>query len=239
MTARHIPARHSVPRVLLLTDGRAVRNGHTLAATVTAALDGGLDGVVVRERELAADHRQALGQELRAAAAAAGSAAVLLWAAPAPNHQRPPTGGPRPGPGAMGPGVTRPDVMDGVHLRARDPFPHSQRPALVGRSCHGEEDLRRAADEGCDYVTVSPVAASGSKPGYGPALGVDGVRALLERAAYLNPTAPRVLALGGVEAGAAHRWLEAGAHGVAVMGAIMRADDPADVAARLVAEVTG
>lgn len=227
-------ARHAVPRVLLLTDGRSVPKGRTLAATIAAALDGGVDGVVVRERELAPGGRHALGQEVRAAAEAAGSSAALLWAAPVPSHKRPAGGGPGPGPDVM-----RPGLMYGVHLRARDPFPRGERPALVGRSCHGEDELCRAADEGCDYVTLSPVAASGSKPGYGPTLGVDGLRALLERAAYLSCTAPRVLALGGVEPGAARRWLEAGAHGVAVMGAVMRADDPAHVAARLVAEVTG
>ncbi|WP_457255122.1 thiamine phosphate synthase [Pedococcus sp. P5_B7] len=220
--------------MLLLTDGHAVRNGRTLAATVAAALEGGVDGVVVRERQLAPGPRRALGQQVRAAAQAAGSPAALLWAAPLPNQPRPAGGSPGPGPDAM-----TADLLDGVHLRARDPFPHWERPVLVGRSCHDEDDLRRAANEGCDYVTLSPVAATGSKPGYGPALGVDGVRALLERAAYLNPGAPRVLALGGVEAGAAHQWLEAGAHGVAVMGAVMRANDPANIAARLVAEVTG
>lgn len=244
MTARHLPRRHLVPRVLLLTDGRTVRDGRTLAATVAAALEGGLDGVVVRERRLASGHRQALGRELSTTAHAGGSSAALLWAAPVPNQPRPPARVPRPGadvtrPDAMKPCLMTADVMDGVHLRARDPFPSGERPALVGRSCHGEAELRRAADEGCDYVTLSPVAASGSKPGYGPALGVAGLRALLERTGYLSPTAPRVLALGGVEPGAARQWLEAGAHGVAVMGAVMRANDPADVAARLVAEVTG
>ncbi|KRF24401.1 hypothetical protein ASG95_07525 [Phycicoccus sp. Soil803] len=223
-----------MPRVLLLTDGRSMRDSRALAVTVAAALDAGMDGVVIRERQLAPGRRRALGQQVRAAAQAAGSSAALLWAAPLPNQPRLAGGSPGPGPDAM-----TADLLDGVHLRARDPFPHGERPALVGRSCHAEDDLRHAANEGCDYVTLSPVAASGSKPGYGPALGVDGVRALLTRAAYLNPGAPRVLALGGVEPGAAHQWLEAGAHGVAVMGTVMRANDPANVAARLVAEVIG
>ena len=88
MMAGHIPPRHSVPRVLLLTDGRSVANGRTLVATIAAALDGGVDGVVVRERELAPDHRHSLGFEVRGAAQAAGSSAALLWAAPAPSHPR-------------------------------------------------------------------------------------------------------------------------------------------------------
>ncbi len=35
-----------------------------------------------------------------------------------------------------------------------------------------------ASAEGCDYVTVSPVFPSASKPGYGPALGASGLAAL-------------------------------------------------------------
>jgi thiamine-phosphate pyrophosphorylase len=46
-----------------------------------------------------------------------------------------------------------------------------------------------------------------------------------------------VFALGGVEACAVADLRAAGAHGVAVMGAVMRAADPADVVSRLLAEL--
>src|SRR5690606_16047366 len=45
---------------------------------------------------------------------------------------------------------------EAVQLAAQEPFP-SRRPALVGRSCHDAAEVSQAADEGCDYVTVSPV----------------------------------------------------------------------------------
>jgi thiamine-phosphate pyrophosphorylase len=96
---------------------------------------------------------------------------------------------------------------------------------LLGLSAHGGDDLRTAA---ADYVTLSPVRLSRSKPGYGPALGLDG----LARAAG-DARCP-VIALGGIGAGgigaadvAARR--AAGAAGVAVMGDVMRADDPGAV----------
>lgn len=104
---------------------------------------------------------------------------------------------------------------DGVHLAAVDPFP-VPRPRLVGRSCHSRRELVAAAGEGCDYATLSPIFPSASKPGYGPALGV----------AALSGAPLPVYALGGINADNARSCLATGAAGVAVMGFVMRADDP-------------
>ena len=115
-------------------------------------------------------------------------------------------------------------LVDGVHLSAADPFP-SARPSIVGRSCHDAAELARAAAQGCDYVTLSPVFPSPSKPGYGPALGPAGLAALI------RPAGPLVYALGGVTPDRVAACRAAGAHGVAVMGAVMR--EPALVAGYL------
>jgi thiamine-phosphate pyrophosphorylase len=108
----------------------------------------------------------------------------------------------------------------------------------VGRSCHSAADLERAAAEGCDYITLSPVAPTPTKPGYGPPLGPAGLRTLLRRAAYDVGCPPRVLALGGVTPSQVRPLLDAGADGVAVMGHILRAGDPLAAAASLAAEVS-
>ncbi len=205
----------AVPRVLVLTDRTALPTGHELERTVEAAFSGGADGVVVRERDLGPD-RAALGARICHAARRHGAAAV--WAAPVPTD-----------------GGT--EDNQGLHLRSNDELP-AARPPLLGRSCHSIADLRRAAAEGCDYVTLSPIAPTASKPRYGPPLGPAGLRALLRAAAYLqDPRAPRVLALGGVTAANAGALVAAGAYGVAVMGLVMRSSDPQRVAARLRAEL--
>jgi thiamine-phosphate diphosphorylase len=117
---------------------------------------------------------------------------------------------------------------DGQHLAAADPWPSTPR-GLIGRSCHDEGELAAAAAEGCSYATLSPVFASRSKPGYGPPLGPARLRDLCAGAGL------PVYALGGVEtAGRAAQCRRAGAAGVAVMGAVMRASDPAAVVAELV-----
>jgi thiamine-phosphate pyrophosphorylase len=86
---------------------------------------------------------------------------------------------------------------------------------VVGRSCHDAGEVDRARAEGCDYVFVSPVYPTESRPGYGPALGPAGLAALC------RPGLP-VFALGGVQPETVPECLEAGAYGVAVMGPILR-----------------
>jgi thiamine-phosphate pyrophosphorylase len=117
----------------------------------------------------------------------------------------------------------------GVHLAAAQNGDDAV--ALRGRSCHDEVELRRATSDVASYVTVSPVAPSDSKPGYGPPLGPSGVRRLVAAANGIP-----VFALGGVSAGNARSFRDAGAYGVAVMGSLMRADDPAAMTERLLAE---
>lgn len=117
----------------------------------------------------------------------------------------------------------------GVHLAARQPVGEAGgRPH--GRSCHDEDEVARAVRDGAAYVSVSPIAATRSKPGYGPPLGLGGAR----RAAAAAVGVP-VLALGGVDAVEVAALRSAGMHGVAVMGAVMRAGDPAAVVSGLLA----
>jgi len=91
--------------------------------------------------------------------------------------------------------------------------------AVIGVSAHALSDVETAAAAGADYVTLSPIFLTSSKPGYGPALGLGA----LDQAAK---TGIAVIALGGVSAGTARPCLDAGAAGVAVMGEIMRSGDP-------------
>lgn len=106
-----------------------------------------------------------------------------------------------------------------MHLSAADPLPSGV--PLVGRSWHGAEP-----PSDVDYVTLSPIYPTATKPGYGPALGAAGAAALAGRVPWL--------ALGGVDSAArAAECARAGAEGIAVLGAIMRAANPARVASEL------
>ncbi|MGY1727731.1 thiamine phosphate synthase [Geodermatophilus sp. SYSU D01062] len=184
----------TVPRLLVVTDRRQARG--PLPEVVADAVAAGARAVLLRDKDLPLPERAALARDLRAVLDPVGG--LLVW-----------------GGAAGAPAGTA------VHLSAVDPVP-AVRPPLLGRSCHSAAELARAAAEGCDWVTLSPVAPTPSKPGHGPALGAAGLAALVGGA-------PPVLALGGVRPGDVAGCLAAGAHGVAVMGPAMR--DPAVVAA--------
>ncbi|GAA4100354.1 thiamine phosphate synthase [Nocardioides kongjuensis] len=110
----------------------------------------------------------------------------------------------------------------GVHLPLGAPVPAD---LPFGRSCHTADEVRAAAVEGASWVTLGPFASTESKPGYEP---VD--RAVYDAAAEVGI---RVYALGGVTPDNVADAIAAGADGVAVMGSVMRAEDPAAVVGAL------
>lgn len=113
----------------------------------------------------------------------------------------------------------------GLHLPAAASCDISSIELHRGRSCHSATDVAAAAEEGFDYAMLSPYALTESKPGYGPALGPE---------AFGDLPLP-TYALGGITPDNAAAAVAAGAHGVAVMGAVMRAEEPAEVVRDLLA----
>ena len=110
----------------------------------------------------------------------------------------------------------------GVHLRSAAEVGLARAKlgtrAVLGVSAHSVHEVQEAAAAGADYVTLSPIFASASKPGYGPALGPQ----VLGEAATLGIP---VLALGGVTAGTAAVCRAVGAAGIAIMGPAMRSTE--------------
>lgn len=188
-------------RLVVLTDrAQAAIAGHDLLDVVTAAAGAGADLVVLREKDLPAGERAALAEQV--AGALRGDPTRLAI--------------------ASDPGLAAAVGASGVHLAAADePGGSEPRPALVGRSCHDRHEVEaaRLGVWAADYVTVSPVFPTASKPGHGPALGVDAALGLV-------PDGLPAYALGGIDAGTAASCLAAGFAGVAVMGAVMGAPDP-------------
>jgi thiamine-phosphate pyrophosphorylase len=91
----------------------------------------------------------------------------------------------------------------------------------VSRACH---DPVEAARSSADALLLSPIAEA--RKGR-PPLGVEGLaraRAALGQRAGLP--ACRLYALGGIGAGDARRWIDAGADGVALIGALLDAQAP-------------
>ena len=188
-----------LPRLLLLTDRSQLRLGRSLVRTVAECVEAGATHVVLRELD-----------ETESARAALAAALVEVGATVIAAHT--------PLPGAVG-----------LHLPAgRQVLTCRQASgAAWGRSCHSPEAVSEAAEERAAWATLSPYAATDSKPGYGPALPPD---------AYAGHPIP-VFALGGITPANAAEARRKGAHGVAVMGAVMRAEEPAAVVRALLEAV--
>lgn len=122
---------------------------------------------------------------------------------------------------------------DGVHL-GRDDLPVSaaRRLApglLVGATCRDRSQAEAAARDGADYAGFGPVFATSSKTGLPAPLGLDAVTAAVGHVP--------LVAIGGIEPATARAAREAGAHGVAVIGAIWRQPDPVVAAKELLEAV--
>ena len=113
---------------------------------------------------------------------------------------------------------------DGVHLGQQDlPMEAARRILgplpIVGRSTTSPAEMARAIDEEADYIGVGPVYATPTKPGKAAA-GYEYVRYALEHA--LMPW----FTIGGIDLTNVAAVREAGAPGIAIVRAVMQAEDP-------------
>ena len=189
----------AVPSLVLVTDRNATE-GRDLGDVVAAALDAGLPAVQLRDRDLPGRPLLALAERLRLLTARAG--ALLLV-------------------------NDRVDVAvaagaDGVHLGgASMPVDVARRllppGALVGVSTHAVPEVAAAT---ADFAFFGPVHATPSKAAFGPPQGVARLREAVAVARI------PVLAIGGITRPHIPDLRAAGAAGVAVIRAILSADDP-------------
>lgn len=125
---------------------------------------------------------------------------------------------------------------DGAHVGPDDLPPADARLILgpdriLGASARTEERARLAVAAGASYLGVGPCYATTTKEGLPDPIGPHGLRVVAE--AVDIP----VIAIGGVTADAIPDLLAAGAHGVAVIGAIEASDDPGLAAKELMARI--
>ena len=192
---------------MLITD-RARLRGRSPEEVASQAVDGGVCAVQLREKDLSSGELYDLALTLRHVLR--GRALFLV-------NERADV--------ALAVGA------DGVHLPEHSLPGRAVREmvveaCIVGRSVHSVEAAVRAEAEGADFVEVGAVYETASKPGAAPA-GVELVRAVAE--AVHVP----VVAVGGITAEKVAEVVEAGADGIAVIGAILDADDLTVAADRL------
>lgn len=199
------------PPLLVITDRRMA--DRPLADVVEAALSGGCRWILLREPDLDTAALTRIGRDIAALCARHGarlSVSADLDAAAAC--------------GATGLHLPQRSAHSEGVAAARDRL---GRQALIGISAHSAEEISAAEELGADYVTMSPVFLTESKPGYGPALGVDGLRA------HVGSHAIPIVGLGGLSQDRIAPVRRSGAAGAAVMGDVMRASAPAAAVRRL------
>lgn len=204
------------PPILIITDRRMAEQ--PLTDIIEAALRGGARWFLLREPDLETGELLPLAETLAALCAPYGarlsvSADLAVAAAQATSIHLPQRM------------ANRETVATARERLGPD--------ALIGISAHSDAEATAAQKAGANYVTLSPVFLTDSKPGYGPALGPDGFRTMT---ADLDIPA---IALGGIGPETIPSVRTTGAAGVAVMGGVMRAGDPKTETRRLVAAWEG
>jgi thiamine-phosphate pyrophosphorylase len=191
----------------MITDRRATAGGRSIEDVLSCALDGGVKGVLLREKDLPDRELYSLAERIRDItrrrrvrllishrvdiALAVGADGVHL------------TGG------SLPVGAAREQVGDLMYLAV---------------STHSLEEALEAEAGGADFVTFGPVYQTPSKALYGPPVGL---AALDEVCRALSIP---VFALGGLGPDNAVDALKAGAYGIAVISAVVGAQDPAAAA---------
>lgn len=199
-----------VPFRLYVVTDRQQTAGRPLEEVVAAAARGGAGAIQLREKDLSARELYALGARLQTVLAPYNVPLLIN---------------------------DRLDValaLDaaGVHLAGHSLSPAQARRVLgpeklIGVSTHSVDDACQAMAEGADFIVFGPVYETPSKLAYGPPQGLQRFTTVKRQI-----TIP-VLAIGGIDLSNLSQVLQAGAHGIAVIRAVLAASDPAEAARQL------
>jgi thiamine-phosphate pyrophosphorylase len=187
----------------------ALPRGEDPGALLHAALNGGVDIVQLREKELGRDEVERSAQTFRRLCDTYSALFVV-------NDD---------------PYLAQSCDADGVHVGQDDVGAAEARgvlgpDAIVGLSTHSEEQLAASAEQPVDYVSVGPVWETPTKQGR-PGVGLG----LVKHAATDAPHP--FFAIGGIDPSNAARVVAAGARRLGAVRAIRDADDPAAAAEAL------
>jgi thiamine-phosphate pyrophosphorylase len=201
------------PPLLVVTDRHQAKR--SLGEIVGAALAAGCRFISLREKDLPQDDQILLARALLALTRQHGARLLLHGDA----------------------ALTKLAGVDGVHLpagsdakAARDLLGPRK---LIGLSIHTATEAAAIDPAFADYAVAGPAFETPSKPGYGPEIGRKGLRDMA--AAARVP----VLAIGGINTARVGEVIAAGCAGIAVMGGVMRANDPAIEVRALSASLQG
>jgi thiamine-phosphate pyrophosphorylase len=197
---------------LYVVTDRQLTGGRPLRSVVEAALRGGARAFQLREKDLPPRELYPLALEMRQLTQTYGARLLIndrIDVALAAN--------------ADGVHLTTTSLSASIARRLLGPE------RLIGVSTHTLAEAQAAAGEGADFLVFGPVFFTPSKAPYGEPVGLDALRAV--RAAVQSP----ILAIGGIKKANLDQVIAAGADGIAVISAIISADDPTAASQELLA----
>ena len=127
---------------------------------------------------------------------------------------------------------------DGVHLGQGDlPFAYARKvmgtDKLIGLSTHNRHQVREAARLKPDYIGFGPIFKPVSKQDHDPVVGLEGLRQVR------SLTSLPVFAIGGIQLDQVEAVMRAGADGIAVISAVLKAPDVTRAVQELIARMNG
>jgi thiamine-phosphate pyrophosphorylase len=200
-------------RLYLITD-RYSTFGRPLLEVVKQALDGGVRAVQLREKDLSSAELYRLAIEIRRLTREYGARLII-------NDRI---------------DIASAVAADGVQI-GMGSLPVAEVRRMMGRgnviiySAHSIDEAELAQTDGADMLTFGPVYSTSSKAGYGPPCGI---RKLSDAVRALNIP---VIALGGIRLENISEALSSDCRGIAVISAILSADDPRAAAASLLEKI--
>ncbi len=196
----------------IVTDRQASR-GRDHISMVRAALAGGADVIQLRDKALSGHDLYALAKDMGSLVRSSRAMFIV-------NDRL---------------DIALAAGADGVHL-GQDDLPVAAARSLsppsfiIGVSVGSVEEALAAERDGADYIALSPVFSTPTKDDAGPGHGLEVLSEI--KAAVRLP----VIAIGGVNEGNVMEVVAAGADGVAVISAVLGADD-VEAAARSMREL--
>ena len=188
---------------LYLVTDRGMTQGRDLLWVLQQALDGGVKGIQLREKDL-------VGRELFFLAEAARKLTQRYHALLLINDRI---------------DIALAVDADGVHLStASIPIESARallgRQQLLGASTHSLEEAQEAERNGADFVMFGPVYFTPSKASYGSPQGLAALKKVVEKLSL------PIYAIGGIKPENIADTRRTGVRGVALISAVMSAADP-------------
>jgi len=186
-----------VSGLYLILDQQYIRGD--IISTAMEAIEGGVDVIQYREKNLPKRKMIEIGKEICRIAKDKGVIFIV-------NDD---------------PAVALAVDADGVHLGQEDVPVHIARKILgpekiIGLSTHNIEEALEAEKAGADYIGFGPIFHSKTKM-VAPPVGVEGIKRVRELVSL------PIIAIGGIERDKVQEIIRAGASGVAVISAILSA----------------